>query len=93
MSAVLRKNGHTTAKIRELAKQGVPQAEIARQLGCTRSHVSVTLKRHLGFTNYFSPLSEDIRRALIRKADEFNMEPHDLARQIITDALAAEDDA
>ena len=80
----------TTRKILDLNAQGVRPSEIARQAGCTRGNVTITLRRHLGWSGFVSKLSREANDKLLRLAENANVPPRELARDLLTKIIEEE---
>jgi IS30 family transposase len=77
-------------KIIRLHQQGLSNAEIGRQVGCSRAYVSQTLKRERGWIGRVSPLNDADHAKLIEMAEKKRTTPSRLARNLILEGLSRE---
>lgn len=76
-----------TAEIITLFREGVPQAEIARRVGCSKPNVSQTISRHLGWNSMVTPLPEPYHVYVISQADKKSLPPQDMAAELLMFAI------
>lgn len=74
-------------RIIELHKKGLRNAEIGRQIGCSRAYVSAVIKGAFGWTGFVPALGEQHQAWLQREAKKANVEPELLVRAILIDAI------
>lgn len=94
--------GSLTPQIIEMRRdQQMGAVEIARKLGCTRGNVYKALRRHglkvealrAAPMMRIAPISHEERLWLRREARRMNVSWRDLARALLTDAIAEARDA
>jgi predicted transcriptional regulator len=72
-----------TDKIIKLHEKGLNNAEIGRQVGCSRAYVSQTIKELRGWDARIMPLSSDAHAKLIELAKKKRTTPAKHARDIL----------
>lgn len=77
-----------TEKILALYKRGdMTHAEIAREVGCTRANVSLTIARQRAWRGRIAPLSNADQEWLVNEAARRNTPVEYLARKLLIEAI------
>lgn len=79
-----------TAKILALNEAGKTYDEIATEIGCTKSNISQTLKRHRDWNRTVAPIPKAHHEWVVRKAREQRMLPQLFVAKMLVDAIDKE---
>lgn len=82
-------HGRTT-KIIAMNEQGLTLEEISKALGCTKSNISQTLKRHREWNRTVAPIPKEHHEWIVKSARQRRMLPQMFVAKMLMDAINKE---